>query len=104
MPPCASRSRTRCTGRRLCRIPRTRPCSTEYLCSSSNPMNRQFQAFVVVVLLALAVPCARGEFVVEITRGQADAIPIAIVPFSSAEAAKDSFDVAQLASDDLERS
>jgi TolB protein len=42
--------------------------------------------------------------VVEITKGQADAIPIAIVPFNSPEAAAASFDVAQLVSDDLARS
>ena len=38
------------------------------------------------------------------TRGQEDAIPIAIVPFTAAEAAADSFDVAQLVGDDLSRS
>ena len=45
-----------------------------------------------------------GEFVVEVTRGQDDAIPIAIVPFTAADAAADSFDVARLVSDDLARS
>ncbi|GAC1668988.1 MAG: Tol-Pal system beta propeller repeat protein TolB [Steroidobacteraceae bacterium] len=50
--------------------------------------------------------CARtrAELVVEITKGQAEAIPIAIVPFSSPEAAAASFDVAKLVSDDLARS
>ena len=38
------------------------------------------------------------------TRGQDDAIPIAIVPFTAAEAAADTFDVARLVSDDLARS
>jgi len=47
---------------------------------------------------------AHGAFVVEVTRGQTEAIPIAVVPFSSAEAAAASFDVAQLVSDDLARS
>ena len=47
-------------------------------------------------------PLARAELVVEITKGQAEAIPIAIVPFSSPEAG--SFDVAQLVSDDLAHS
>jgi TolB protein len=56
--------------------------------------------------MAFLVFCPRswGELVVEVTRGQADAIPIAIVPFSSPEAAAASFDVAQLVSDDLTRS
>ena len=47
-------------------------------------------------------PLARAELVVEITKGQAEAIPIAIVPFSSPEPG--SFDVAQLVSDDLAHS
>jgi TolB protein len=47
---------------------------------------------------------SEAELVVEITKGQADAIPIAIVPFSSPEAAAASFDVAQLVSADLARS
>src|ERR1700727_1919703 len=46
----------------------------------------------------------RAEFVVEVTRGQTEAIPIAVVPFASAEASAASFDVAQLVSDDLARS
>jgi len=59
-----------------------------------------------VGLLAASLLCgsAQAEFVVEITHGQADAIPIAIVPFSLPQAAATSFDVASLVSDDLERS
>jgi TolB protein len=45
-----------------------------------------------------------GEFVVEVTKGQTEAIPLAVVPFASAELAAASFDVAQLVSDDLARS
>ena len=59
-------------------------------------------------LLAIGcfVFCSRSwaELVVEITKGQAEAIPIAIVPFSSPEAAAASFDVAQLVGNDLARS
>ncbi|MGO9426744.1 MAG: Tol-Pal system beta propeller repeat protein TolB [Steroidobacteraceae bacterium] len=64
------------------------------------------KARFVIVLLALLVfcPVSRGEFVVEVTRGQDDAIPVAIVPFTAADAAADSFDVAQVVSDDLVRS
>jgi TolB protein len=47
---------------------------------------------------------ARASFVVEVTRGQTEAIPLAVVPFASAELAAASFDVAQLVSDDLARS
>ena len=52
----------------------------------------------------LFCPRSRADLVVEVTRGQDDAIPIAIVPFTAAEAAADSFDVAQVVSDDLARS
>jgi TolB protein len=58
-------------------------------------------AFIALAVTSLA---ARAAFVVEVTRGQTEAIPIAVVPFSSAEAAAASFDVAQLVSDDLARS
>jgi TolB protein len=59
-----------------------------------------------VVAIGILLFCSRSqaELVVEITKGQADAIPIAIVPFSPPEAAAASFDVAQLVSDDLARS
>jgi TolB protein len=59
-----------------------------------------------MALAALLMFCPRtwAELVVEVTHGQDDAIPIAIVPFSSAEEAAASFDVAQLVSDDLARS
>jgi TolB protein len=57
-------------------------------------------------LLGLLVFCPRGwgEFVVEVTRGQDDAIPIAIVPFAAADLAAASIDAAQVVSDDLARS
>ena len=56
--------------------------------------------------LAFLLFCSRtwAELVVEITKGQDDAIPIAIVPFSTPAAATATFDVAQLVSDDLARS
>jgi TolB protein len=66
-------------------------------------MNKRFSCLMSFALLLLCTQ-VRAELVVEITKGQADAIPIAIVPFSSAEAAAASFDVAQLVSDDLARS
>jgi TolB protein len=58
-----------------------------------------------LVLVALSFsPFARASFVVEVTRGQTEAIPLAVVPFASAELSASSFDVAQLVSDDLARS
>ena len=47
---------------------------------------------------------AHASFVVEVTRGQTEAIPLAVVPFASKELSSASFDVAQLVSDDLARS
>jgi TolB protein len=59
---------------------------------------------LAALLLVLSCGPVRAELVVEVTRGQADAIPIAVVPFSTAEEAGASFDVAQLVGDDLARS
>ncbi len=66
-------------------------------------MNKRFSCLMA---LGFVLFCMRSEaqLVVEITKGQADAIPIAIVPFSSPEAPAASFDVAQLVSADLARS
>jgi TolB protein len=59
-----------------------------------------------LALIALTLTCswAHAEFVVEVTKGQTEAIPLAVVPFASAELTAASFDVAQLVSDDLARS
>jgi TolB protein len=64
-------------------------------------MNKRLVCWLPIGLMLISAP-AWAELVVEITKGQADAIPIAIVPFSAPEAG--SFDVAQLVSDDLARS
>jgi TolB protein len=67
-------------------------------------MNKQL---VCMALLAVSLMCpwrAHAEFVVEVTKGQTEAIPLAVVPFASAQLAAASFDVAQLVSDDLARS
>src|SRR5271155_3424284 len=66
-------------------------------------MTKQFLRSALLVL-TLAAPWARAEFVVEVTKGQTEAIPIAAVPFASPESMAASFDVAQLVSDDLARS
>jgi TolB protein len=66
-------------------------------------MTKQFSQWTLLVLI-LAAPWARADFVVEVTKGQTEAIPIAVVPFASAELMATSFDVAALVSDDLARS
>jgi TolB protein len=66
-------------------------------------MHKQFSR-LALLSLTLACAMARAEFVVEVTKGQTEAIPIAVVPFASPELAAASFDVAQLVSDDLARS
>ena len=67
-------------------------------------MNKSFCWLSVLIAMAVLCAPARAELVVEITNGQAEAIPIAIVPFGSAEEAAASFDVAKVVSDDLARS
>jgi TolB protein len=57
----------------------------------------------LLVLLFCGID-ARAQFVVEVTRGQTQAIPIAVVPFASADVTASSYDVAQVVSDDLARS
>jgi TolB protein len=66
-------------------------------------MYKQFSR-LALLLLALAAPWAHADFVVEVTKGQTEAIPIAVAPFASPEQIAASFDVAQLVSDDLARS
>jgi TolB protein len=56
------------------------------------------------VLLALGAPVANAQLVIEITRGQEDAVPIAIVPFGWESTAAAPFDVAQVVAADLQRS
>ena len=57
-----------------------------------------------LLVLTLMSDRTSAEFVVEVTRGQTQAIPIAVVPFASADVTASSFDVAQLVGDDLARS
>jgi TolB protein len=66
-------------------------------------MNKRISCFLALGFLLF---CSRtwAELVVEITKGQAEAIPIAIVPFGTPGAAAAPFDVAQLVSSDLARS
>ena len=66
-------------------------------------MNKRFSSLLAIGFLLF---CSRtwAQLVVEITKGQAEAIPIAIVPFGSPGAATAPFDVAQLVSSDLAHS
>jgi TolB protein len=66
-------------------------------------MNKRSSCLLTLGFL-LFCASSHAELVVEITKGQADAIPIAIVPFSAPQVTPESFDVAQLVSDDLARS
>src|ERR1700689_5250 len=67
-------------------------------------MHKLFSCLTVLPL-TWACPLAHAsEFIVEVTKGQTEAIPIAVVPFASVELTAASFDVAQLVSDDLARS
>jgi TolB protein len=65
-------------------------------------MNKVFPVLVLMVCLGLAQRSRCAEFVVEVTRGQDNAVPIAIVPFADPGAAD--VDVAQVVSNDLARS
>src|SRR5271168_1349985 len=103
MQPPVNRSRMRCIVHRPCRNLPTRRCLRETLYSGSTQMNRRISCLMAIGYFVLC-SSSRAELVVEITKGQAEAIPIAIVPFSSPEATAASFDVAQLVSDDLARS
>jgi len=67
-------------------------------------MNKQLACLALLAVSLVSPWRARGEFVVEVTKGQTEAIPLAVVPFASAQLAAASFDVAQLVSDDLARS
>src|SRR6202789_2095497 len=103
MPPPGNRSKTRCIVHRPCRIPRIRRCLKETSYSGSNPMNNRVSSLLALGFLLF---CSRtwAQLVVEITKGQAEAIPIAVVPFDSPGAAAAPFDVAQLVGSDLARS
>jgi TolB protein len=67
-------------------------------------MNKALRVLLVFVCVCLG-PLSRGEeFVVEVTRGQDNAVPIAIVPFVASQANDGTLDVAQVVNNDLARS
>ncbi|HWK73982.1 MAG TPA: Tol-Pal system beta propeller repeat protein TolB [Povalibacter sp.] len=56
------------------------------------------------LILGLASLCANAQLVIEITRGQENAVPIAIVPFGWEAPGAAAFDVAQVVANDLRSS
>ncbi|HUX74995.1 MAG TPA: Tol-Pal system beta propeller repeat protein TolB [Steroidobacteraceae bacterium] len=71
-------------------------------------MNEAFRRLRFLLLLTAGcvsfASVANGEFVVQITRGQDNAIPIAVVPFAPPQGAAAPFDVAALVAHDLDGS
>lgn len=67
-------------------------------------MIKTFYRAVVCALLVLAATSVRAQLVIEITRGQEDAVPIAIVPFGWESTGAAPFDVAEVVAADLQRS
>jgi TolB protein len=63
-------------------------------------MNKQLLSWITAAMLLMTAGLSRAELVVEITQGQADAIPIALVPFGATDAVP-AFDVAQVVAADL---
>jgi len=66
-------------------------------------MNKVLPVIALVLCLAFC-PRTHAEFVVEVTRGQENAIPIAVVPFMAADAPDASLDAAAVVRNDLSRS
>ncbi|MBB6092219.1 TolB protein [Povalibacter uvarum] len=67
-------------------------------------MAHLFSRAVLGFALALAAVAAQAQLVVEITRGQENAVPIAIVPFGWESQGAAPFDVAEVVAADLQRS
>ena len=57
--------------------------------------------WMLAVALALCSLTTRAELVIEITKGQNDAVPIAVVPFGTQGAVKPSLDIAMVITNDL---
>jgi TolB protein len=67
-------------------------------------MIKLVRLLALATLAALIAPAANAQLVIEITRGQENAVPIAVVPFGWESANTAPFDVAQVVANDLERS
>jgi TolB protein len=66
-------------------------------------MNKALPAIALILCLSFGAR-ARAEFIVEVTRGQENAIPIALVPFMAADAPDAALDAAGIVAGDLKRS
>jgi TolB protein len=66
-------------------------------------MNKALPAIALILCLLLCTR-TRAELVVEVTRGQDNAIPIAVVPFMAADSPDASLDAAGIVNNDLYRS
>ncbi len=67
-------------------------------------MKYLFPRALCALILTIASLCAHAQLVVEITRGQENAVPIAIVPFGWESSGAAPFDVAEVVAADLQRS
>ena len=67
-------------------------------------MIKNVRRIVCWVLLLLAATGARAQLVIEITRGQEDAVPIAVVPFGWESTGTAPIDIAEIVAADLQRS
>ena len=64
-------------------------------------MNRTVLRFALAAALLLLSTLVRAQLVIEITRGQENAVPIAVVPFGWESTGAAPFDVAQVIAADL---
>jgi TolB protein len=62
------------------------------------------RSLALLAVAALLAPVANAQLVIEITRGQENAVPIAVVPFGWESANAAPFDVAEVVAADLQRS
>jgi TolB protein len=67
-------------------------------------MRKSVRLIVLAAWAALIAPVAHAQLVIEITRGQENAVPIAIVPFGWESTGAAPFDVAEIVAADLHRS
>jgi TolB protein len=66
-------------------------------------MSRVMRGWFALALLLVVSAAARAQLVIEITRGQENAVPIAIVPFGWEGAGAAPFDIAEVVAADLQR-
>jgi TolB protein len=66
-------------------------------------MNKTLPVIALILCVSFCAR-ARAEFVVEVTRGQENAIPVAVVPFMAADAPDAALDAAAVVAGDLKRS